>query len=101
MDARRYYNEECYAQDNCMHCQDCLAFALLHWQQLGDSLSEKTLSRERSRVVKFLAGTITSGSLPCPRALPRGDLRPYIDRLLSGDGELPICHYELARYDKR
>ena len=90
VDPRKYYVEECYAMTNCLHCPDCLAFALKFFKEI----KSKEKARERNLVVKFILSTIASENLPCEKALPANDLKSYINQLLEGQGELPICHYE-------
>lgn len=98
MDARRYYNEECYALDNCLHCPDCLAFALRFFKETSGPEDGK--GGRRQVVAKFILSTVAAGSLPCPKALDAQALQPYVEELLSGAAELPICHYELGRTGK-
>ena len=49
MDARKHFVEECYALTNCLHCPDCLAFALKFFKEVKSM--EK--GKERNIVVKL------------------------------------------------
>lgn len=95
MDPRKYYTQECYALTNCMHCPDCLGFALKYFKE---SQVEKDLTKKRSLVVKFILSTVSSENLPCEKALSSADLKLYINQLLEGEGELPIGHYEFQTH---
>ena len=90
MDARKHFVEECYALTNCLHCPDCLAFALKFFKEVKSM--EK--GKERNIVVKFILSSIASENLPCEKALSANELKSYINELLEGQQELPICHYE-------
>ncbi|MEW6189318.1 MAG: hypothetical protein AB1466_04295 [Actinomycetota bacterium] len=96
LDPRKYYNEECYALQNCMHCADCIAFALryLREAELAPDKREEAATRKRRTVIKFILSTIASENLPCEKALPLVDLKTYVNKLLQGEEELPICHYD-------
>lgn len=92
-DPRKYYNEECYALTNCMHCPDCLAFAHKYFKDI----EQDSKVRQRGLVVKFILATISAENLPCRKALTAENLRKYISDLLEGKQELPICHYEFDK----
>ena len=103
-----HYNE-CYAQrDRCLHCNDCIAFALIYSEALKLRLPPRGVpyAVEHGHAwnfVKFLGSTISREYLPCERALPYAKVRDFAWALLR----LPldarawlrgclICHCELA-----
>lgn len=98
-DARQYYNQECYALKKCLHCADCLAFALRYYKIVISNLEETNLDKRREEVktlvIKFILSVISAANLPCSDALSASDLKVYINELLEGKEKLPICHYEL------
>jgi len=96
-DPRTYYIEDCYALRGCMHCPDCLAFALKFYnlaQLPPHKRGEDTERKKRAIVIKFLISSIASENLPCKDALSSENLKDYIDKLLSGKAKLPNCHYD-------
>lgn len=95
MDPKKHYNEECYGLRGCLHCQDCLAFAVLYVRDPAYS-DDKPREVRRKLALKFLVNAISAEALPCDRALRSVDLKEYLKALLAGGGSLPICHYELA-----
>jgi hypothetical protein len=95
MDPREYYIEECYALQGCLHCPDCLAFALRYYQGVKEKQTSNGKKR-REVVVKFLMSSIAAETLPCQKALRLADLKQYVNDLLDGKAKLPICHYDLA-----
>lgn len=94
MDIRLYYIEECYGLRNCLHCPDCLAFALKYQKQMGSTMKEK--DQVYALVLKFAVSTIASENLPCEYAQRQDNLREYLKQLFKGEAELPICHYEFT-----
>ncbi len=96
-DVRKYYNQECYALKNCLHCPDCLAFALGYYKTVMDGIDDEDTKRNqevKALVVKFILSVVSSGNLPCGNALSAGNLKVYLSNLLEGKEKLPICHYE-------
>lgn len=97
-DPRKYYNQECYAMRGCLHCADCLAFALKYLNEVesgrGEAETPPTAGSRKRLVTKFIISTISSENLPCEKALSAESLKEYIKGLLEGEGEIPICHYE-------
>lgn len=97
LEPRKYYNEKCYALKNCLHCPDCLAFALRYFRELPKEREESKKGLDaRSLVTKFLLMTISAESLPCADALTSKELKSYIGLLFEEKEELPICHYEFS-----
>jgi hypothetical protein len=96
-DPRQFYMENCYALRGCLHCPDCIAFALKFYnyakssnkQQADD---ERMLSR--ALTIKFILSTIASENLPCEYALSSVNLRDYINLLMDNKAQLPHSHYE-------
>lgn len=97
--ARIYYIENCYALRGCLHCPDCLAFALKYHRlaELLEEKDQKAADRSRTLATKFILSTITSENLPCEHALSSADLKNYINSLMEGESQLPHCHYEFHR----
>lgn len=96
-DPRQYFIEDCYALRGCLHCPDCLAFALKFYKLAQSSTSEgKDTERTKARilVIKFIVSSIASENLPCEYALSAENLKSYIDRIFNGTADLPMCHYE-------
>ncbi len=96
-DPRVFYVEDCYALRGCLHCPDCLAFAVKFYKLAELPPSNKTgdpLKRKRTLAIKFILSTIASENLPCDYALSSANLKNYIDKVLNGDAGLPNCHYE-------
>lgn len=81
-----------------MHCPDCLAFALKYYREVSEepTMDKRGPMNKKSLVTKFLLMTISSESLSCNNALSSRELKDYINQLLEGNDELPICHYEFA-----
>jgi hypothetical protein len=98
LEPRTYYNQKCYAIKNCMHCPDCLAFALKYYREVPDdpATNKRSSMNKKNLVTKFLLMTISSESLSCTNALSSRELKDYINRLLEQNDELPICHYEFS-----
>ncbi len=96
-DPRQYFVEDCYALRGCLHCPDCLAFALKFYR-LAQSAAGETKDTQRTKtrtlVVKFIISSIASENLPCEYALTAENLKHYIDGIFSGKADLPMCHYE-------
>lgn len=97
-DPRKYYVEQCYALKNCLHCPDCLAFALKYLREsVPKDADEKLAKKKQNIALKFIISTIASGSLPCSGALPAEDLKSYLNGLLKGEEKLPVTHYEFSK----
>ncbi len=97
MDPRAYFNQECYALRGCLHCGDCLAFALRYFRSTPTEEQGKGRpASKRTVVVKFINSVVASENLSCEKALRAQDLREYVSKLLDGQAELPACHYDLG-----
>lgn len=97
IEPRLYYNQKCYAIKNCLHCPDCLAFALKYFSEAPKKTkSNRKGPTKKDLATKFLLMTISAESLPCEDALPSKDLKEYINLLFEEKEELPICHYDFA-----
>ena len=103
------YYGECFAKrDRCLHCNDCIAFALIYSETLALRLPPKGVPYvvkpgHAWNFVKFLCSTISREYLPCDRALPYEQIKSFAWSLLR----LPlkvraeirshmICHSEFT-----
>lgn len=96
-DPRTFFLENCYALRGCLHCPDCLAFALKFYrlaQLPADQRPDDELKRKRNLVLKFMLATIAAENLPCEYAITSENLRNYINELLNEEAKLPNCHHE-------
>jgi hypothetical protein len=82
-----HYNE-CFVQRNrCLHCNDCIAFALIYSEALNVKLPPRGVPYMVApghawNFVKFLGSTISREYLPCDRALPYEQVRSFAWSLL-------------------
>ncbi len=89
LEVLNHYNE-CYSKANrCLHCGDCIAFALLISEHLNLWLPPPGVpyivgDTGQWLFVKFLASTISAEYLPCryDRALPRDKVKKFARALL-------------------
>ena len=95
-DPKQFYTENCYALRGCLHCPDCIAFALKFYKSARSPKSEHGDDHMpgRALTIKFILSTIASESLPCEYALSSANLRNYINQLMDEEAQLPHCHYE-------
>ena len=83
----KHYNE-CFAEKNrCLHCGDCVAFALIYSEILNLRLPPRGQPYAVGpgyawNFVKFLGSTISREYLPCDRALPYERVKSFAWALL-------------------
>jgi hypothetical protein len=92
-----HYNN-CFAKD-CMHCIDCIAFALIYSEALNLKIpcnfTPYVIGPGHAwNFVKFLGSSISREYLPCDRALPYKQVKDFAFSLLR----LPIETRKLARF---
>jgi len=87
LDVIAHYNQ-CFAErGRCLHCNDCIAFALINSESLKLRLPPRGVPYSVGlghawNFVKFLASTISKEYLPCERALPYKRIKSFAWALL-------------------
>jgi len=98
---------ECYvAHDRCLHCNDCIAFALIYSETMQVRMPPPGVPYSVGlghewNFVKFLGSTIAKEYLPCPHALSYEKVKRFawsLLRLSRGERarlrECLLCHSE-------
>jgi len=83
----KYYNECFVKRGRCMHCGDCIAFALIYSEALQLRLPPRGVPYMLQpghawNFVKFLTSSISRPYLRCDRALPANKIKKFALSLL-------------------
>jgi len=79
----------CFEERDCLHCSDCVAFALMYLDATGVRLRRGDIfhSREGVVFVKFLVSTMSREYMPCERCPDENAVEKFAEGLLRLDDE--------------